>query len=99
MHDLRYPCLVIPFDKDRVVALLIRTGKSRVVSYYSRDIGSGLFTTHCNHKDYGRGRWWMFMVVDGYGEDPVYLEKRYLRLQMCGTFVKHLNVLATCREI
>ena len=99
MHDLRYPCLVIPLDKDRVVALLIRTGKSRVVSYYSRDIGSGLFTTHCNHKDYGPGQMVDVMVVDVYGGDPICLVKRYLRPQMCGTFVKCLNVLATCREI
>ena len=39
------------------------------------------------------------MVVDVYGGDPICLVKRYLSSQMCGTFVKCLNVLATCREI
>ena len=39
------------------------------------------------------------MVVDVYGGDPICLVKRYFRPQMCGTFVKQLNVLATCGEI
>jgi hypothetical protein len=78
----------------RVDALLNRTGKSRVISCHSRDIGVACLQ-FCNHyKDDGQGR-----VL--YHDLRITLSVliKVLRSKCVVVVDKHLKVLATCREI
>jgi hypothetical protein len=71
-----------------------RTGRSRVISCHSRDIGVECLL-FCNHKDDGRGHV-QYHDSEGY---PVCVVKKLLRSQCVVVVAKHLKVLATCREI
>ena len=47
--------VLFTFSRTRLDALLIRTGKSRVVYCYSRDIGMECLPHNAKYKDDGRG--------------------------------------------
>jgi hypothetical protein len=78
----------------RLDALLNRTGKSRVISCHSRDIGVACLQ-FCNHyKDNGQGhvlyhdlRFTLSVLI------------KVLRSKYVVVVAKRLKVLATCREI
>jgi hypothetical protein len=78
----------------RLGALLNRTGRSRVISYHSRDIGVACLQ-FCNHyKDNGQGH-----VL--YHDLRITLSVliKVLRSKCVVVVAKLLKVLATCREI
>jgi hypothetical protein len=85
-------CIVpSPYHLD---ALLNRTGKSRVISCHSRDIGVACLQ-FCNHyKDDGQGH-----VL--YHDLKITLSMliKILRSKCVVVVAKRLKVLATCREI
>jgi hypothetical protein len=79
----------------RIDALLNRTGKSRVISCHSRDIGVACLQL-CNHyKDDGQGH----MLYHDLKVYPICFVKKWLRSQYVVVVAKRLKVLATCREI
>jgi hypothetical protein len=84
----------LPPSPYRLDALLNRTGKIRVISYHSRDIGVACLQ-FCNHyKDDGQGH-----VL--YHDLRIMLSVliKVLRSKCEVVVAKHLKVLAICREI
>jgi hypothetical protein len=78
----------------RLDALLNRTGKSRVISCHSRDIGVACFQFCNHHKDDGQGHvryhdLWFTLSVS----------IKALRSKCVVVVAKLLKVLATCHEI
>jgi hypothetical protein len=78
----------------RLDVLLNRTGKSRVISCHSRDIGVACLQFGNHYKDDGQGH-----VL--YHDLKITLSVliKVLRLKCVVVLTKHLKVLATCREI
>jgi hypothetical protein len=78
----------------RLDALLNRTGKSRVISCHSRDIGVACLRSRKHYKDDGQGHvlyhdlWFTLSVLI-----------KVLRSKCVVVVAKLLKVLATCREI
>jgi hypothetical protein len=78
----------------RLDALLNRTGKSRVISGHSRDIGVACLQ-FCNHyKDDGQGH-----VLYHDLKITLSILIKILRSKCVVVVAKRLKVLATCREI
>jgi hypothetical protein len=64
----------------RIDALLNRTGKSRVISCHSRDIGVACLQFCNNYKDDGQGHV-LYHDLEVY---PVYFDKSF-KVEMCGS--------------
>jgi hypothetical protein len=79
----------------RLDALLNRSGKSRVISYHSRDIGVACLQFSNHYKDDGQGQV-LYHDLKCY---PVYFVKKWLRSKCVVVVAKRLKVQATCREI
>jgi hypothetical protein len=89
----RNQCIAPEFISNRCSAN--RTGRSRVISCHSRDIGVACLQ-FCNHyKDNGQGHV-LYHDLEVY---PVYFDKKWLRPNHVVVVAKRLKVLATCREI
>jgi hypothetical protein len=71
-----------------------RTGRNRVISCHSRDIGVDCLS-FCNHyKDNGRG----YVRCHDLKEKSIYVDLSLIRLQCVVVVVKWLKVLATYRK-
>jgi hypothetical protein len=78
----------------RIDALLNRTGRSRVISCHSRDIGIACLQFRNHYKDDGQGH-----VLYHNLKITLSVSIKVLRPKCVVVVAKRLKVLATCREI